>query len=321
MSGISSKAIYNPENRYKYNGIELNSDFDLYSYEARYRNLDPQIGRFWQINPEVESSLAESPYVSMGNNPISHQDPLGNYFFGLFGSTREQRQAARAFAEELEGTEGYTGVQINNITKKSVNVQYTANYLEYGSELGQVTQTASLRTQHFRENGRPDLGSRLGNYWYDQEFDLERNTVLNNDGTRGPRPFPGTAEYVPVEAALVPIPPIAGALGRVIAAGKGANIGTKLEYVLGKATGSAHNIERSTGILRQLESVGIFDNAAGRSLLNSHLESAYNGSRVVLQSNGRYLRESLLMGPREGLKVESVWEGNKLITVKLIGGR
>lgn len=105
------------------------------------------------------------------------------------------------------------------------------------------------------------------------------------------------------------------------AAKGGANIGTKLEYVFGKATGSVHNIERSTGMLRQLESVGIFDNAAGRSLLNSHLESVYSGSKGILQSNGRYLRESLLMGPNGGLKVESIWEGNKLITVKLLGGR
>jgi hypothetical protein len=105
------------------------------------------------------------------------------------------------------------------------------------------------------------------------------------------------------------------------AAKKGANIGTKLEYVFGKATGSAHNIERSTGMLRQLESVGIFDNAAGRSLMNSHLESVYSGTKGILQTNGRYLRESLLMGPRGGLKVESIWEGNKLISVILLGGK
>lgn len=51
--------------------------------------------------------------------------------------------------------------------------------------------------------------------------------------------------------------------------------------MFGKATGSAHNIERSTGMLRQLESVGIFDNAAGRSLLNSHLESVYSGTKGI----------------------------------------
>lgn len=109
--------------------------------------------------------------------------------------------------------------------------------------------------------------------------------------------------------------------GSQVAAKVGANIGTKLGYVFGKATGSAHNIERSTGMLRQLESVGIFDNAAGRFLMNSHLESVYSGTKGILQSNGRYLRESLLMGPNGGLKVESIWEGTKLITVKLLGGR
>ncbi|MCK7560208.1 hypothetical protein MKQ70_36985 [Chitinophaga sedimenti] len=72
MSGISSKAIYNPENRYKFNGIELNSDFDLYSYEARYRNLDPQIGRWWQIDPKP--SVGISPFASMDLNPILNSD-------------------------------------------------------------------------------------------------------------------------------------------------------------------------------------------------------------------------------------------------------
>lgn len=38
-----------------------------------------------------------------------------------------------------------------------------------------------------------------------------------------------------------------------------------------------------------------------------------------VQSNGRLLRESLLMGPRGALKVESIWENGKLITVVLIG--
>lgn len=103
--------------------------------------------------------------------------------------------------------------------------------------------------------------------------------------------------------------------------GKSAHIGTKLEYVFGKATGNAHNIERSTEMLRKLQSIGIFDNKAGRSLMKSHLESIYSSTKGILQSNGRYLRESILMGPNGGVKVESVWEGNKLITVKLLGGK
>ncbi len=100
-----------------------------------------------------------------------------------------------------------------------------------------------------------------------------------------------------------------------------AHIGTKLEYLFGKATGPVHNIERSRAMLKQLQSVGIYDNTVRRSLLQNHLKSVYRDTQGILQSNGRYARESMLMGPNGALKMESIWEGNKLITVKLFGGR
>jgi RHS repeat-associated protein len=79
MAGISSKAAGKLENKFKYNGIEHNTDFDLNMYDAFYRNLDPQIGRFWQIDPEAESLEEFSPYESMYNNPICVVDPLGDF--------------------------------------------------------------------------------------------------------------------------------------------------------------------------------------------------------------------------------------------------
>jgi RHS repeat-associated protein len=85
MAGISSKAANRMENRFKYNGIEHNTNFDLNMYDAFYRNLDPQIGRFWQIDPEAEMLEEYSPYASMYNNPISNVDPLGN-FASRFGA-------------------------------------------------------------------------------------------------------------------------------------------------------------------------------------------------------------------------------------------
>jgi RHS repeat-associated protein len=78
MVGVSSKALVFgiPENKVKFNSIELNNDFDINMYDALYRNFDAQIGRFWQIDPKLIE--IESPYVALGNNPIFNKDPLGD---------------------------------------------------------------------------------------------------------------------------------------------------------------------------------------------------------------------------------------------------
>ena len=78
MAGLGSKALAfgDPGNKFKFNGIEQNSDFDLNMYDAFYRNLDPQIGRFWQLDPKPNENF--SSYAAMANNPILYSDPLGD---------------------------------------------------------------------------------------------------------------------------------------------------------------------------------------------------------------------------------------------------
>lgn len=81
MAGISSSALKGanyPENRKKYNGIEHTTDLDMNQYDAFYRNLDPQIGRWNQIDPKIDEMEAWSPYVSNYNNPIRYNDFLGD---------------------------------------------------------------------------------------------------------------------------------------------------------------------------------------------------------------------------------------------------
>jgi RHS repeat-associated protein len=79
MAGISSKAAGKLENKKRFNGIEHTTDLDLNQYDAFYRTMDPQIGRWWQIDPKVDEGYESvSPYTSMYNNPISISDPLGD---------------------------------------------------------------------------------------------------------------------------------------------------------------------------------------------------------------------------------------------------
>jgi RHS repeat-associated protein len=64
------------ENKNLYQSWELQDELNLNTYSTEFRNYDPAIGRWMQIDPKA--SERESPYVGMANNPIRYIDPLGD---------------------------------------------------------------------------------------------------------------------------------------------------------------------------------------------------------------------------------------------------
>ena len=97
------------------------------------------------------------------------------------------------------------------------------------------------------------------------------------------------------------------------------NLGRKLDYILGKATGSVKNVQRSQSMLREMERAGLPDSPATRQYLTEHLTQVARQSGGITQANGRVVKESLLMGPGgKAVKLETIWEGTKLITIKAL---
>ncbi len=95
-------------------------------------------------------------------------------------------------------------------------------------------------------------------------------------------------------------------------------VAEKLEYIFGNATGNKHNINRSQGLLRQVQSIGINDTPNGRQYMFEQLMEIPD---MISESPVRNRYSSLIWGPGGVRQMDTIWENGKLITVYIFGGR
>jgi RHS repeat-associated protein len=68
------------DNKYLFQGKELQDDFELDIYDFHARGYDPTLGRTWQPDPMAEKFYSLSPYSMFANNPLRYIDPTGMEF-------------------------------------------------------------------------------------------------------------------------------------------------------------------------------------------------------------------------------------------------
>lgn len=237
------------------------------------------MGKRWNLDPKPLEGV--SSYSAMGNNPISNIDPDGDLFFGLFGSTTEQRQAAKLFIKK-------NGGEIKNNLSSSIHVNYDQQRL-FSDESGNIGIEVINSNQYFKSNGLPETGIKLLDHWNERRleaFKQGRNLIIDRNGNEQQEIFhDGIKPDYTLESFLVPMPKglnllFHGTIGGVLKS----EIGVKVLVEAAKKlnTYTARAVEAGfTGNVSQRVKSGIFVQ------LNHNIPRLLNGKKwATLYSTG-----------------------------------
>jgi RHS repeat-associated protein len=128
--------------RYGFNGMEKDDEVHNgagLSYTTEFRQYDPRFGRWMSKDPVTQPW--ESPYVSMGNNPILFIDPLGD-FKTKFGAWLYSKTHKNAGTPYKSGNSWVVNDAILDKNGKQIGF-YTENTGDLGKAINLISRVAN----------------------------------------------------------------------------------------------------------------------------------------------------------------------------------
>jgi RHS repeat-associated protein len=137
--------------RYKYNGKELDrmNGLDSYDYGARLHNAP--VGRWMSVDPLAEVDYNISPYVYCGDNPVIYTDPTGKVF-GIDNVIGGLASGAIEVGTQIIGQR--IGNERYHITWSKVGVAVAEGFITSGASTGVrvATKVASALANSYIDN-------------------------------------------------------------------------------------------------------------------------------------------------------------------------
>ena len=102
------------ENNHEYQGKQMQRELGMQLYDFHARQYDPQIGRFWGIDP---ADQFPSGYTGMGNDPANMVDPTGMWADAIgIGSAGGYKHFEWYYVSQLRVTEYLDERQLEHVS-------------------------------------------------------------------------------------------------------------------------------------------------------------------------------------------------------------
>ena len=191
MKVIGKEGSDGLKNKFKYNGKEEQrkefsdgSGLEMYDYGARLQ--DPQLGRWWTVDPKASQMPAWSPYSFCFNNPLIFVDPDGQYPiyilirsyapFSTFGPNNRWHGDSRG--AKLDRGASYRSLASINYDTETRRTQVFGGHSRSYTTDGTQDATSSTLVYNRSKGNNIDVHSAGRNEGQTGSFDIDQFTKL-----------------------------------------------------------------------------------------------------------------------------------------------